>query len=172
VLPELWVNESLAGAILLPTWFGSLDLAEYKDVARTFVHHTRAPLDVHQPDHSKSAIVLGAMPASGDVSLARWSTTSQNSLGSVVIWLAPTIRHLASATSLSRTSISVKVKATIRPLLGAALAIMVSQRMLRRGLSQGAEERLPVGKIQTADGGSSRKPDGGVLYTPIFQRVA
>jgi len=34
---------------------------EYKDVARSFVHHTRAPLDVIIPDHSNCAIVLGAV---------------------------------------------------------------------------------------------------------------
>ena len=33
---------------------------EYKDVARKFVHHTRAPLDLVIPDHSKCAAVLGA----------------------------------------------------------------------------------------------------------------
>ena len=32
----------------------------YKDVARTIVHHTRAPLDVVIPDHSNCAVVLGA----------------------------------------------------------------------------------------------------------------
>jgi hypothetical protein len=36
--------------------------AAYKDVARTIVHHTRAPLDVVIPDHSKCAVVLGADP--------------------------------------------------------------------------------------------------------------
>jgi hypothetical protein len=35
--------------------------AEYKDVARSFVHHTRAPLDVRRPDHTNCAVVLGAV---------------------------------------------------------------------------------------------------------------
>ena len=33
---------------------------EYKDVARMFVHHTRAPLERRHPDHSKCAVVLEA----------------------------------------------------------------------------------------------------------------
>jgi hypothetical protein len=34
---------------------------EYKDVARMFVHHTRAPLERRHPDQSKCAVVLGAV---------------------------------------------------------------------------------------------------------------
>ena len=33
----------------------------YKDVARMFVHHTRAPLDVVIPTTAKCAVVLGAV---------------------------------------------------------------------------------------------------------------
>jgi hypothetical protein len=33
---------------------------EYKDVARMFVHHKRAPLERRHPDHSKCAVVLEA----------------------------------------------------------------------------------------------------------------
>jgi hypothetical protein len=33
----------------------------YKDVARVFVHHRRAPLGRRHPDHTKRAVVLGAV---------------------------------------------------------------------------------------------------------------
>jgi hypothetical protein len=38
-----------------------LSPTEYKDVARTFVHHTRAPLGLRHPDPTKCAGVLGAV---------------------------------------------------------------------------------------------------------------
>ena len=47
----------------------------YKDVARMFVHHTRAPLGRRHPDHSKCAVVLGALK---DESL-RWVLTHPSS---------------------------------------------------------------------------------------------
>jgi hypothetical protein len=42
------------------SWSGSSP-TEYKDVARIFVHHTRAPLGLHHPDHNKCAVVLEAV---------------------------------------------------------------------------------------------------------------
>jgi len=43
------------------SWFRASGPTAYKDVARTIVHHTPAPLDVVIPDHNNCAVVLGAV---------------------------------------------------------------------------------------------------------------
>jgi hypothetical protein len=55
----------------------------------TFVHHTRAPLELRHPDHSKCAVVLGAIKAKpiGGRPTGRPALTALARAGDVDVWV-------------------------------------------------------------------------------------
>src|SRR5215469_11844388 len=60
-----WVRRlgAFAAMRITASWFGSLHPPNTRMWHETFVHHTRAPLELRHPDHSKCAVVLGAIKA-------------------------------------------------------------------------------------------------------------